>query len=298
MRDQGPILIPLDGSALAEGALPYAAALARALEERIAVVCVWEGNESGIAAALPAVAMEVEAGAREYFARYLRTIEARNFGGVPVEASFREGDAAREIENAAAEFGARAIVLATHGRSGVGRWIYGSVASRVLRDTRLPVMAVGPHALQRDGSETHFKHIMVPLDGTPLSEAALPLARTLMERTGARVSLVRAVRWAVQTYPYTLPDAYVPQIDDELEKGAKTYLQRKETELGEDHVRAFVVRGGVAEGMLDLIEKEAVDLVVMTTHGRAGIARAALGSTADRLIQGSAPVLLIRPEQD
>ena len=296
MRDQGPIVVPLDGSELAEVALPYAAALARALKTGVALVCVWEGNDSEMAAALPAVAVEIEAKAREHFAGYLRTIEARDFGGAPVEAHVREGAAATEIKRAAEELGARAIAIATHGRSGIGRWLYGSTASRVLREVSIPVMAVGPHTLERRVTDVAYRHIMVPLDGSALSEAALPVARSIAAGTDARVSMVRAVPWAVQTYPYTLPDSYVPQIDDELEKSAKAYLQRQETEFGGSNVRAFVVRGTVADGLLDVAEKEGVDLVVMSTHARSGIVRAALGSTADRMLQGPAPVMLVHAE--
>ena len=137
--------------------------------------------------------------------------------------------------------------------------------------------------------------VLVPLDGSPLSEAALPAATALASKLGARLSLVRVVRWAVQAYPYTLPEAYVPQVDDELEAGAKAYVQQKEAAVKGADVSAFVVRGAIADGLLDFIEKEAVDLVVMTTHARGGLARAALGSIADRVLQGPAPVLLIRP---
>jgi nucleotide-binding universal stress UspA family protein len=140
---------------------------------------------------------------------------------------------------------------------------------------------------------------MVPLDESPSSEAALPVAQAVASALGAKVTLVRAVRWAAQTYPYSLPDAYVPQIDEEMEGGAKAYLQRMEEGFrGKVDVDAFVVRGGVADGLLEVVEKLSVDLVVMTTHARTGFARAALGSTADRMLQGEAPVLLVRPEDE
>jgi nucleotide-binding universal stress UspA family protein len=138
---------------------------------------------------------------------------------------------------------------------------------------------------------------MVPLDGSELSEAALAPAAGLAKASGATLVLARAVRWAVQAYPYTLPDAYVPQLDDELEKGAKTYLQRMQEAAGSDvKTEAFVVRGSIADGLMDLIDQQNVDLVVMTTHARKGLARAAVGSVADRMLQGNAPVLLIRPD--
>ena len=108
---------------------------------------------------------------------------------------------------------------------------------------------------------------------------------------------MRIVRWAAQAYPYTLPDAYVPQVDDELEEGAKAYLRRMEEGIEGVERSAFVVRGSVAEGLFEFIDKEAVDLVVMTTHARSGLARMTLGSVAERLLHGSAPVFMIPPAE-
>jgi nucleotide-binding universal stress UspA family protein len=298
MRVQGPVVVALDGSELAEGALPYAVALAKAHGTRLTLLCVWEGNDTELTATLPSVATELASNAHEHFEAYLRGIQARLVDEVPVQASVREGNAADEIIGASDELNASAIAIGTHGRSGIGRWVYGSTASSVLRRATIPVLVAGPEALRNPDAPAAFTHVMTPLDGTEMSEAALPVAREIAARTGARISLVRAVRWAVQSYPYTLPDAYVPQIDDALEKSAKAYLTRKESELGGEGVHAYIVRGAVADGLIDFVDKEGVDLVVMSTHARAGLARAALGSTADRMLQGSAPVLLIRPGAD
>jgi nucleotide-binding universal stress UspA family protein len=162
----------------------------------------------------------------------------------------------------------------------------------------VPVLAVGPHALERSSDNIALKHVAVPLDGSEMSEAAIAPAVTLAVALKAKVSLVRAVNWAVQSYPYSLPDAYIPQVDEELESGAKAYLRAQEDAVrGKAEVGAFVVRGAIAEGLLDFVEKESADIVVMTTHARRGLLRATLGSVADRMLQGQAPVLLIRPEK-
>ncbi len=297
MHEQGPIIVALDGSELAETALPYAAALAEALRTHLVLITAWEGSETELGSAFPVMALEIEKGAHDYFAKYLEGIRGRYGRADQTRVMVQAGDAAEEILKAATETGARMLVIATHGRSGVGRWVYGSTAGRLLRAAHVPVLAVGPHARPLSTDRAVIKHVMVPLDGSPLSEAALPVAVTLATALGAKVSLVRAVRWAVQTYPYSLPDAYIPQIDEEIEGGAKVYLRRMEEGLkGKVDVDAFVVRGGIADGLLDVVDKQAVDLVVMTTHARKGFARAALGSTADRMLQGTAPVLLVRPE--
>jgi nucleotide-binding universal stress UspA family protein len=295
MRESGPILVPLDGSELAEGALPYAAALAKALRCEIVLMTAWEGVESELGAQFPSMALEIQQKADAHYSQYLDGLRQRA-GGAGVQAMIRAGDAGDEILRAAEETQSRMIVVATHGRSGIGRWLYGSTASHVLRHATAPVVAVGPHALEHPRQTVELKHIMVPLDGSELSERALPAGQALAKVLGGRLSLVRAVNWAVQSYPYTLPDAYVPQVDEELEAGAKAYLRRKEDEVKDVERAAFVVRGSSSQGLLDFVEKEAVDLVVMTTHARAGLARAALGSVADRMIQGTAPVMFIRPD--
>lgn len=298
MREQGPIIVALDGSELAETALPYAAALADALHTHLVLVTAWEGTESDLAATFPAMALEIEQSATTYFTSYLDGIRARYGRADQTRTIVRNGDAAEEILKAVDETGARILAIATHGRSGFGRWVYGSTAGRLLRTSRVPVLAVGPNARPRSTTGVALKHLMVPLDGSALSEAALPVATAIASGLGARVSLVRALRWAAQAYPYSLPDAYLPQIDEELESGAKAYLRRHEDALkGKADVDAFVVRGAVADGLMDVVEKQTIDLVVMTTHARAGIARAALGSTADRMLQGAAPVLLVPPDE-
>lgn len=295
MRDRGPILIPLDGSQLAEGALAYGVAFARALGERIVLITAWEGTESELGSDFPAMALEIEQKANAHYTAYLDGVRARLDAGVKVETHVVSGDATDEILKAAETTHARLLVIGTHGRSGIGRWMYGSTASRLVREAAVPLVVVGPHALQRPAAEVALKHILLPLDGSPLSEAALPVAKEMAAALGARLTLARVVGWAVQTYPYSLPDAYIPQIDEEMEAGAKAYLGRKQKEVEGTPVDAFVVRGAVADGLMDICEKHGVDLVVMTTHARSGIARAALGSTADRMLQGKVPVLLIRP---
>jgi nucleotide-binding universal stress UspA family protein len=299
MREQGPILVPLDGSELAETALPYAAALAEALHTHLVLLTAWEGTDSELATLLPAVSIDIERSAQERFETYLDGIRQRFGRADQTRTIVRSGDAGDEILKAVDETNARMLVIATHGRSGMSRWLYGSTAGRLLRSCHVPVLAVGPHVRPRSTEGTRLKHVMVPLDGSPLSEVALPVAQSLAKALDAKLTLVRAVSWAVQAYPYSLPDAYIPQIDTEMEGGAKAYLRRHEEALkGTGKVDAFVVRGTIADGLIEVVEKQSVDLVVMTTHARSGLARTALGSTADRMLQGKAPVLLIHPEED
>lgn len=294
MLEQGPILVPLDGSELAEGALPYASALADKLRTHLVLLTVWEGGEADLAS-VSTLAVEMAQTAQTYFENYLEQIRER-LQDDRIRAIVRSGDAAAEILKVASETSARAIVIATHGRSGISRWVYGSTAGHLLRHSSTPVLAIGPRVLEKQRPSPAFTRILVPLDGSPLSEQAIPVVMTLATAAKAQVALVRVVPWATQAYPYTLPDAYVPQLDTELEKGAQDYLRRHQDALKSDgDVEAFVVRGAIADGLLDFIDQHKIDLVVMTTHARKGLARAALGSVADRVLQGNAPVLLLKP---
>lgn len=298
MLNRGPILVPLDGSELAEGALPFASALAEKLGTHVVLITVWEGNDSDLAATFPSMSMEIASAAESHFGKYLADVKAK-LGRPDTETIVRPGNAAIEILQAASDTGARCVALATHGRSGIGRWVYGSTASSLLKSSDVPVLAIGPEVLKAGKSGVMFKKVMVPLDGSEASEQVLSAAVGLANDLGATVDLVRAIQWAAQAYPYTLPDTYVPKLDEGLEEGAKEYLRAQKESLGSrEGVDAFVVRGPTADSLLDFVEQKGVDLVVMSTHARTGLARAALGSVADRMVQGHAPVLLIRTNSE
>ncbi len=290
------ILLPLDGSQVSEGAIPYAVAVARATGARLLLMTAWEGSDVDLSRTYPEVARELSDLADEYYASYLRGV-THLADNVETESIVRRGEPGDEILSVIKERKPDLLVMASHGRSGISRWVYGSVAGRLVREAPVPTMVLGPKVLERERRPEHIEKILVPLDGSPLAERALPYAVSLGDALNASIVLVRAVRWAAQAYPYTLPDAYVPQIDSELADGAKEYLDRMAGGMKTAKpVTTVVLRGIVVDSLLDYAEREKADLVVMTTHARSGIARMALGSVADRLIQGAAPVLLFRPE--
>jgi nucleotide-binding universal stress UspA family protein len=290
------IVVPVDGSELSERAIPVAVALARGLSATLHFLTVWESEDQDLERHFPALAADLARSAEKYYGDYLARV-VRKAEGVKVVAEVRPGHPAEQILAYASETSAGFIVVSTHGRSGLSRWWYGSVTDRLVHTSPVPVVVVGPNALREPASYS-IRHIAAPLDGSSLSETAVPAAVELAFALGARLTLVRAVRWAAQAYPYTLPEAYVPQLDAELEAGAKAYLEGVragiETSL---HVDTAVVRGVIAESLMEFCERVGVDLVVMSTHGRSGLARATLGSVADRLLHGPCPVVLIRPKE-
>lgn len=290
----GSILVPLDGSELAERALPYAAALAPALQRPIVLMIATYTPE--VWNRVP-VAGNYEATAHAYCVEYLERVGAR-LESLDVRTDVRDGFGREQILDAVHDHGASLIVATSHGRSGITRWAYGSTASHLAHQSEVPILVVGRGALAQS-NPVSIKRIMVPLDGSTLAEAALPFATELGGAFGARVTLVRVVPWAAQAYPYGSPSTYA-DIDAELESMANAYLSKVSRKLESSvNVDDILLRGFAADALTQFVDEQATDLVVMTTHARVGLQRAVLGSTADRMLQGRAPVLLIRPrDQD
>jgi len=140
------ILVPLDGSELAEKALPHAEDLARRLDARLTLFSVVESivvySQPGVVGPIVSVTFNIEEEI-EKIREYLRNI-AENFtqAGIDARVEVRQGDAASQICDFAQETGVDLIVMSTHGRSGLRRWVYGSVADRVLRGASVPVLLV------------------------------------------------------------------------------------------------------------------------------------------------------------
>ena len=140
------ILLALDGSPLAEAAIPHARALAKAFGARVTLLSVVQPvgiyPQSGVVGPVVSIALNVEE-EMESVRRYLRTIaEQFEAEGINVEEVVREGDAASQICDYAHESRADLIVMSTHGRSGVQRWVYGSVADKVLRGAKVPILLI------------------------------------------------------------------------------------------------------------------------------------------------------------
>lgn len=284
MKIQGPILVALDGSEIAEGVLGPAEILSSALRTHLALVSVLE-DPSDLE---PGVAVEMERLGQEHFASYLAGVRER-LHRPDIKTTVRVGNPAEEILACAFQINAGMIAIATHGRSGISRWMYGSTASALLQRSTVPILVVGPSC--RPTNE--LRNVMVPLDGSQLAEEALGAALQIRDAHHSKLSLVRIVPWAVEEFPYTLPSAYVIDLDKELELGATAYMNLQKELVGGE-VRTHLIRGGgTANQLMEFVERGEVDLVVMSTHGRAGVTRAALGSTADRMLQATAPILLV-----
>ncbi len=287
-----PVLLPLDGSALSEGILPLAIQFAeKSAQPKLTLVYV-AGNASE-------KVNRSTGGATLTAHDYLNLVakEAGRNSGVQVDTVVLEGKPAEEIVKYGQEKGFGLIAMATHGRSGVGRWVYGSTTDRVLQATNLPLFIVRPNEKALREAEQIFKSIIVALDGSELGESVLPGVEGLAKRRGLEVIVLRVVPTATMAVAGAEPYIYDPNLYSRIVDAANEYVAQKVTELIVRGVRATpkVLQGYPPQEIIDLAEKTPGSLVVMSTHGRSGVSRWVLGSVADRVLRASArPVLLLR----
>jgi nucleotide-binding universal stress UspA family protein len=280
----GALLVPLDGSRLAEGALPYALGLAAVTGAPVLLLHVVP--EAGLR---PQAELDLAARAREVGHGAPRA-------PVEVETTVGWGDAAQVIVAAAAGRRAGLIVMTTHGRSGLGRWLYGSVADSVLRRTPVPVLLV-PATCERPWPGGRPRRILVPLDGSAYAEEALAPAAPLARAAGAELRLLRVVE--LPLYPHG--EGYVAVGFDPTPDlaAAKEYLGGIAAGLRAQglEVTARTDFGAPGQVIGEHARVEGTDLVVMATHGHTGLARVVLGSVAAGALQrANRPTLLVRPE--
>lgn len=318
----GSLLVGLDGSQLAESVLPYAEKLARpsgavviltravAIGETLDPLDSPEGADAATTAGVSALRYTVvgldSAAARSAVAEaneYLTTIAQRlRERGLSVKTVVAVGDPADVLLETARTRHADLILLGTHGRSGFGRWLYGSVAEAVLSKSPIPILLVHS-AMSNWTTGGSTPRILIPLDGSNTAETALPAALELAKTRGAEIALVRIVSptppaLVADPLGYTMAaNAYERELEEE-EKAANVYLAGVAESI---RASGFIVTTMVridqaSRGILAAADAAAATLIVMATHGRTGFSRALLGSVAlDVLRRGTRPVVLLRP---
>jgi len=293
------ILVPLDGSRLAETAIPIAARLAEACGAAITLLHVIEKAAPSSIHGEPHLAKGAEADA--YLERLAKRLAS---GGRTVDYHVHEvpvGDVARSIAGHADEQASDVVVMSTHGAGDLRRGLWGSNAQRVLQICRRPVLLVRTERVPPVPPPFEPATIMVPLDGTVAAEAALPLAAKLARALGAQLRLVMVVPTLEtvagdhQPRATFLPGTTRVLLDVQQEQ-ATAYLEDLAQSLREAGVSsvAEVRRGApVAELAADAAE-HADGLVVAATHGRAGLQAIWSTSVATRLLKRTnAPILLV-----
>lgn len=309
------ILVPLDGSDLAEHALPFAVTLSRALNCPVELLRIPVnqpanlGNEFDFTPiAYDSMCVEGrETECREYLDSVAEPVRKQ---GINVSTKVRSGPASALIIEETLNDENTIVVMASHGRSGVARWIMGSVADAVLRESGGPLLLVRP-TIGEKTKDPHLDRIIVPIDGSVVAEQVLPHVTGLAKSLGLGVDLVRVTPSVAEYYrtasvnpiggvpgnanPYY--EEFVKGVDVEAESYLKLIKGRLEGE-GVTSIETHLLHGNPASVITDMARSNLGNLIMIATHGRSGIGRWALGSVADSIArQSGCPVFLIRAQE-
>jgi nucleotide-binding universal stress UspA family protein len=288
------ILIPLDGSELAEIVLPFAEELAGALDSEVILIHVSESAEDKLFHTHQLYMEKMVEDTKQSAQRYLHKT-------VKVDSVHLVGHAAEQIVDYADKENIGLIVMATHGRSGIRRWFMGEVASKVVRAAERPVALIRARDARPDARQKSLLNkVLVPLDGSEISKAVIPYIGELASKLKAEVILYRVV--ALTHTVYSVPGEvvtrpYSPEQMAKIMTKSEGYLESVGAELGDKgiNVRYEVGFGVAAEEIIGFADEIQADLVAMSTHGHSGVRRWALGSTADKVLHaGNTPILLVR----
>jgi nucleotide-binding universal stress UspA family protein len=294
------MLIPLDGSKTAEQVLPYARRLATVANVSVELLGVVEMTEiteetsSGEASYAEALIKEALRQSTEYLGAVAGT-----FVNGTVHCRVEQGRPEDVIITAAASHKDTLVAMATHGRSGVSRWLAGSVTEKVLRGTVNPLLVV--HARRNVKSErlATLSSVIVPLDGSEAAESVLSPVADLAIALNLKVILVQAYGLPVVTYggdDYDVPN-YL-ELKDEVKKESEDYLNSKGNSLqaqGVASVSTIAIEGVAADAIINLSHETPDNLVALSSHSRSGLQRWVLGSVTEKVVRYCEdPVLVMR----
>ncbi len=294
------LLVPLDGSALAESALPVAVALGAESSTQVTLLHVLE--ESPPAQVHGASHLQEPGQAEAYLSEVEKWLTDRDVKAT-VHVHSPGTDVSKGITDHVRELEADLVVLCTHGGKGLRGFIFGRIAQQVLSNSNVPVLVV-PTFPQPRSQSFSAKHVLVPLNGEPAAEAALDHAVDLVA-SGGELTVVQVVP-TVETATGTSgaatrlsPKAAEALLEAEAIEATK-YLAnvRARMESPTLSVRALVARGDSSRELLAIARESGVDLIVMATHGRKGVSAIWAGSVGARLVeQRDIPVLLVRMDR-
>jgi nucleotide-binding universal stress UspA family protein len=286
--DRQKILVPLDGSELAERVLLSAVGLAEQIGASLTLLTVVSPSHKD---APDPVAQAVQTHKFEA-GLYLKGVRSRLLPTrVEIETAVASGSPARSIIQYARENPVTLILMSTHGRSGLNRWSFGRVAEKVLR--RAPCPTVIWRSQQAVAPAT-IKRILIPLDGSGLAEQVLAPTQAIATALKAEIVLLQVVEPSL--FPFVVEESSksASQVQDGL-----AYLGTVRTRLLTKglKVEKQVLSGPAADTIIDYAAEQAIDLIVLSSLGSSGLEMWMFGSVAERVMKGAAcATLVIRPE--
>jgi nucleotide-binding universal stress UspA family protein len=296
------MLVPLDGSKIAETVLPYARFIADRFNLPVELLAALDiaGLGTHISVGQSRFLSTLVEDTMQSSEAYLKRI-AHTFAGADVKRTVEKGRAADIIVDKARADGGMLIAMATHGRSGLNRWMLGSVAEKVLRGSTNPLLLIRAIEHSKPDRTVFLKSLIVPLDGSELAESVFPTVAACAKNLDLAVILFRSyiIPYAIYGYGNGYYAINVEQLTAEMADDARTYLEEKVAEiktLGVERVSCVAKEGLSADEIIKLAHETPDSLIAMCSHGRSGMKRWALGSVTETVVRHSdAPVLILRP---
>jgi nucleotide-binding universal stress UspA family protein len=296
-----PILVPLDGSLLAECVLPHVVAIARAFNAKVILLRVLEKNKAnGTAQMFDLLNWQIsKTGAK----LYLEKISARlQKFGLRIEAAVLEGLVAESITEYALSRGAKLVILSSHGRSGLSQWGISSVTQKIIFSAPTSVLIIRAHLpVNSESIERQYLRMMVPLDGSRRAENVLPMVTLLARFHQSRISIVHVVKTPemARQMPLAREDVELSeQVVARNREEAIRYLEqvRLHSPLeGIDVQINLLTSDNAAAALHELAEKESIDMVALSAHGYSGNNQWPYGSMVNNFILYSkVPVLIVQ----
>lgn len=292
------VLVPLDGSSLAECVLPHVVAFAKTFESRCILMRVLE-SPAGNAQFHPVDSLDwriKKAQATSYLEE-----KANSLGGVDLETEIvlQEGTPAERICEFARDEDVGLIFMSSHGKSGISRWNVSSVVKKTAQRTHTSILIVRAYEPKiTELASLQYRKVILPLDGSRRAEMALSSVVALAQSHSAELLLVHAVEKPELPHRKPLADSdrqLINQLVERKRQTAEQYLDELRSQLAADFEARVLICEDVPASLHKLVQDEEADLLVLTAHGRSGDTRRHYGSLTLNFIEyGAIPLLIIQ----
>jgi nucleotide-binding universal stress UspA family protein len=293
------ILVPLDGSTLAECVLPHAISLSSVLEARAILLNVLERpRDTGSLQPVDPLRWVLK---KHEAQGYLKRLAIRfQDAGLNVEYVLQEGTPAEVIINQANLADVDLIILSTHGSSGLSGWNVSSVVQKIILRANKSILLVRAYQpSDEDVEKVHYRRIFVGLDSSPRAELVLPIAIRLAQHHSASLILGTVIQKPdiVSRLPLSEEDALmIERVTERNQKAASHYLNQVQAQLSPAGIEVktrLEISTNTLSSLHNMVEEEKADLVMMVAHGRSAEGRWPYGSVTTSFIAYGSTSLLI-----
>jgi nucleotide-binding universal stress UspA family protein len=287
------LLVPLDGSELAERSLLYVKELAAGFNSEIQLIFVDDVRHDATHRHLHEMYMDE-------ISQQLRDQVSQTGSKSTIKVVTRDGEAASEVITYADENNVDLVVITSHGSTGIMPWTMGGVASKLVQHADFPILLIRSNGIKpKYWPVRNFSSILVPLDGSEISESVIPHVKEIAQVLKSGVILMRVVEPVLHVRTIGGPDhfAYTDQQVGEMKLEATEYLNKLSLEFSGtgSSISTELRVGNAANEIIKFAADSKIRLIAMSSHGKSGVSKWVLGSVSDKVVHaGKTSILLIK----